>query len=215
MKKPIFILLISLFICAVFTLLMINLSPAATNNKRDPKVNKTGNSNHFILRYVIGSGGVMVANAQNFHTATAGEMFAGGSHSDKYLAFAGFWAPMIAAGPSAVSSEQDLLVPSTFKLYQNYPNPFNPITTVEYDLPHKSYVTIEIFNSVGQRIRLLQSKTELPGHYRIVWDARDDYARLMGSGLYFYRLTAKSMQSENDTNSEHVFREIKKMVYIK
>jgi len=215
MKKQIFMLFISLCICAVLMLIMFPDSPAAPNDKKSPKVKKTVSSNHFIQRYVIGSGGVMIANAQNFHTATAGEIFAGGSHSDKYLAFAGFWAPTIAAGPSDISSENDLVIPSTFKLYQNYPNPFNPITTVEFDLPHKSFVTIEIFNSVGQRIRLLQSKTELPGHYRIVWDARDDYSRLMGSGLYFYRLTAKSEQSEKDTNNEHVFQEIKKMVFIK
>jgi len=212
MKKQTYVGLIFLCICAAFFCMIITFSRAAPPDETIPKVN---NSNYFILRYVVGSGGLSVANAQNFHTATAGEMAVGFSHNDKNIALSGFWAPMVAAGPSDIGPENDSSLPTSFILYQNYPNPFNPQTTIEYDLPLKSQVTIEIFNSVGQRIRLLHADTQIPGHYRLFWDARDDYSRLMGSGLYFYRLTAKSMKSDDGTNNEPVFQDIKKMLFIK
>ena len=210
--KKIYILSIFLYLCAALSLIFIVFNRAVASDNTPPKLN---NSNHFIQRYVIGSGGLISTNAQNFHAATAGEAAVGFSHNDKNLVLSGFWAPMAAAGPSDISPENDLVLPSTFKLDQNYPNPFNPITTIEFDLPFKSQVTIEIFNSVGQRIRLLYSGTQHPGHYRIFWDARDDYSRLMGTGLYFYRLSAKSSNSVNNSINGPMFQEIKKMVFIK
>ncbi|MBN2411099.1 T9SS type A sorting domain-containing protein [candidate division KSB1 bacterium] len=213
MKKHINILLIVLCMCTVLFCMVITFSRAAPADKKMPTVKKIQNSNYFISRYVVGSGGLTAVNAQNFHTATAGEMVIGSLHNDKCIILSGFWAPQIFAEPSEIGTENNTNLPASFKLYQNYPNPFNPITTIEYDLPRKSRVTIEIFNTMGQRIRILQSKTELPGHYRIMWDARDDYSHLVGSGLYFYQLTANSSDSETGAGLE--FQEIMKMIFIK
>ncbi len=215
MKKQTHALIIFLCICTAFFCMIITFSRAAPADKTIPNLNKINNSNYYIQRYVVGSGGLVAVNAQNWHSATAGEIIVGGAENDKYIVLSGFWSPMIAAEPSAIGPENDSSLPTSFILYQNYPNPFNPQTTIEYDLPHKSQVTIEIFNSVGQRIRSLHSGTQIPGHYRIIWDARDDYSRLMGTGLYFYRLTAKSSNSDENTNNGLDFQEIRKMVFIK
>ncbi len=93
--------------------------------------------------------------------------------------------------------------PRSFTLFQNYPNPFNPTTKIDFALPRSGRATLEVFNVVGQRIRVL-FEGELPaGRHSIVWDGRETSGQMVGSGVYFYRL-----KSQN-------FSEIKRMVFLK
>ena len=85
-----------------------------------------------------------------------------------------------------------------FELLQNYPNPFNPSTSISYILPKDSFVTLEIFNSLGQRVEQLVSTQQSAGKYVIKFDGSN-----MSSGTYFYKLTTPS------------FSETKKMSLIK
>jgi hypothetical protein len=73
----------------------------------------------------------------------------------------------------------------TFALRQNYPNPFNPSTTIEFDIPHTSFVTLEIFNLLGQKVVTVLAENLKAGTYRIPWNANN-----LSSGVYFYRLNA-------------------------
>ncbi len=82
------------------------------------------------------------------------------------------------------------LIPSKYELHQNYPNPFNPSTVIEYALPEPSYVKIEIFNLVGQKIRTLVDAYLDAGRHRIQWDGKDDNGVKVSSGVYIYRLVA-------------------------
>jgi photosystem II stability/assembly factor-like uncharacterized protein len=70
-------------------------------------------------------------------------------------------------------------------LEQNYPNPFNPSTTIEFDLPKTSEVTLKIFNILGEEIATLVSDRLTAGNYSYEWDAGN-----MSSGVYLYRLEA-------------------------
>ncbi len=81
-------------------------------------------------------------------------------------------------------------LPTQYKLSQNYPNPFNPETTIQYSIPKKSDVTLEIFNLKGQKIKTLVSKTQQAGSYSIVWDSRTEQGTICPSGLYLYKITA-------------------------
>jgi hypothetical protein len=76
-------------------------------------------------------------------------------------------------------------VPSAFDLRQNHPNPFNPSTTINYELPEMSHVTLKIFNTLGQEVASLVDAVEEPGYKSIEWNAAG-----VASGVYFYRLTA-------------------------
>lgn len=70
---------------------------------------------------------------------------------------------------------------------QNYPNPFNPITNIEFVLPQSEFVSIEIFNSLGEKVETIAADKFSAGKYKLSWDA----GKLAG-GIYFYRLKTKT-----------------------
>ncbi len=77
-----------------------------------------------------------------------------------------------------------------FELEQNYPNPFNSSTTIKYRINKKSYVKIEIYNTIGQKIETLIDEVQVPNDYTIRWDVSNKNA--LPSGLYFYQIKVDS-----------------------
>ncbi len=94
-------------------------------------------------------------------------------------------------------------LPNNLELYQAYPNPFNPTTTISYDLPAVSFVTLKIFDVVGREVRTLVQEVEKPGMYQVKFDGTE-----LASGVYFYRLAAR-------TRDGTTFIQIKKATLIK
>ena len=76
-------------------------------------------------------------------------------------------------------------MPTVYSLYNNYPNPFNPSTTIKYDIPEQSYVTIKIYNITGEEVSTLLNEEQNAGRYQIQWNAAE-----LASGVYFYRIQA-------------------------
>ena len=79
-------------------------------------------------------------------------------------------------------------IPSSFELLQNYPNPFYPATTITYSLPQDSHVMLQVFNALGQRVKLLVDADLQAGVNTVHWDGLDDSGRRLASGIYFYQL---------------------------
>ncbi len=104
---------------------------------------------------------------------------------------------------SDVEDDNGSVLPEDFVLRQNYPNPFNSSTLIEYSLPERAHVTVEIFNLLGQRVRSLVDGEQLAGPYAIQWDGRGDNGHELATGVYFYRVAA----------GDHV--EVKKMLLLK
>ncbi len=75
-----------------------------------------------------------------------------------------------------------------FHLYQNYPNPFNESTWIPYHLARRSFVTLEIYNIRGQKVRTLVSKISNAGTFTAAWDGCNDDGLKLESGIYFIRL---------------------------
>ncbi|MBU1117337.1 MAG: T9SS type A sorting domain-containing protein [Bacteroidetes bacterium] len=94
-------------------------------------------------------------------------------------------------------------LPYRFELSQNYPNPFNPVTTIEYNLPRRSSIRIDVFNLLGQKVRTLVDREESAGSYTITWDGTSTSGQSVSTGVYFYRFQA----------DDHV--ETKKMLLLK
>ncbi len=75
-------------------------------------------------------------------------------------------------------------------LGQNSPNPFNPSTTISFTLPANERVTIVVYDASGRMVRTLVDANRDFGTHEVAWDGRDDEGAVVGSGVYFYRLTA-------------------------
>jgi hypothetical protein len=75
-------------------------------------------------------------------------------------------------------------------LMQNYPNPFNPTTTIRFDLPAKGRVRLAVYDCAGREIACLLDGEREAGSNEASWDGRDSRGAAVGTGIYFYRLTA-------------------------
>tara|TARA_E500000178_G_C16989555_1_gene740119 strand:+ start:1272 stop:1622 length:351 start_codon:yes stop_codon:yes gene_type:complete len=94
--------------------------------------------------------------------------------------------------------DEDTGLPAQFSLLQNYPNPFNPSMQIQYVLLEASLVTLEVLNSVGQKVTELVNTQKPAGHHTATFDASG-----LSSGVYLYKLTTPS------------FTQTKKMLLIK
>jgi len=102
-----------------------------------------------------------------------------------------------------VKENKNKILPNHFALEQNYPNPFNPSTTIKFTVPTSSFVTVKIYNSVGELIKTLTSKNYTVGTHNLIWNANN-----IASGVYFYHINAKGKNGNIYTNS-------KKMILLK
>ena len=75
-------------------------------------------------------------------------------------------------------------IPASFDLAQNYPNPFNPNTSIEYSVPSNEYVSLKVYDILGNEIVTLVNEQKEAGNYEVNFDASN-----FVSGVYIYRLT--------------------------
>jgi hypothetical protein len=105
---------------------------------------------------------------------------------------------------TSVNKKQTNVKYGNFEIYQNYPNPFNPNTLIRFNLPFSSNVKIEVFNSLGEKVKELLNEQRSAGSYDLNFNSSG-----LASGVYFYRIEAKSIDSKSE------FRDSKKMVLLK
>ena len=99
---------------------------------------------------------------------------------------------------TSIGSDRVVETPTDFTLDNNYPNPFNPITTIIYQIPELSFVTIKVYDVLGNEITTLVNEEKPAGTYNVEFNSKG-----LASGVYFYKL-----QSGN-------FAKTKKMVLMK
>jgi hypothetical protein len=99
---------------------------------------------------------------------------------------------------TSVPNSSRALIPKSAHLEQNYPNPFNPATTISFNLPAKSFVTIKIYDVIGKEVATIVSEEMQAGNYTRQWNAFDS-----PSGMYFCRMQTGS------------FTETRKLILIK
>ena len=82
------------------------------------------------------------------------------------------------------------VLPQKFALFQNYPNPFNPVTTIEFQLPQKSHVTLAVFDVTGRKVAVLVDAVKQAGAYSVQWNASS-----VPSGVYFCRIHTNGFEA--------------------
>jgi hypothetical protein len=87
--------------------------------------------------------------------------------------------------PTAVADKGNDGVPLSYNLSQNYPNPFNPTTKISYAIRKPGLVRIELYNTLGQKVRTLVDEVKPAGAYTLEIQANN-----LPSGVYFYRISA-------------------------
>jgi len=99
---------------------------------------------------------------------------------------------------NAMVGLENEIVPTVYGLEQNFPNPFNPITKIHYQLPKNNFVTLKIYDVLGNEIITLVNEIKAAGKYQSTFDANN-----LSSGIYFYKIQAGD------------FIDIKKMILMK
>ncbi len=128
------------------------------------------------------SGGNVSTVSTTQLVSTIGQQFVGSTQNANTAIESGFLVHG-AFGPTNINEGKQL--PQKYSLFQNYPNPFNPSTTVHFELPKESYVTLKVYNMLGQEVLTVLDNEFEAGRYNVKIDGAN-----ISSGLYFYRLVA-------------------------
>jgi len=111
----------------------------------------------------------------------------------------------IGTAVSADNEQKNSTHPNEHRILTNYPNPFNTATTISFELAKDdNQIQLIIFNLMGKKIRTFQLSSFTPGVHQIQWDGRDDYGRIVQSGIYLAQL-----------RSDRVYGKVLKLSFIK
>lgn len=120
---------------------------------------------------------------------------AGGGNADGYLT--------LTKNSSTVVVNDDNNFADNFVLNQNFPNPFNPTTVISFNMPNDGYVTLSVYNLIGEQVIELVDQYINSGEHSVTWDGRDQFGNEVSGGTYIYNL-----KSDN-------FSFTKKMIFLK
>ena len=93
------------------------------------------------------------------------------------------------------SEEETTEIPKNYELLGNYPNPFNPSTTISYALPYSSNVELTIYDITGKVVKTFNENVQSAGYQNIVWNGTNQNGSKVSSGVYFYKFSATSLES--------------------
>ncbi len=101
------------------------------------------------------------------------------------------------------SSIEIIPIASDYKLHPAYPNPFNPSVNISFSIPIEGFVTLDIYNIQGKKIRTVVEDHFFQGDYNFTWNGKDNNEREVSAGVYFYRMKTEK------------FEETRKMILLK
>ncbi|NWG29271.1 MAG: T9SS type A sorting domain-containing protein [Ignavibacteriaceae bacterium] len=113
------------------------------------------------------------------------------------------WGTILTAGknktallyPIVVSVDDQPKITDDFQLYQNYPNPFNPTTNIRFRISDFEFVTLKVYDILGNEIATLVNEEKPAGEFEVTFDSYSGSSgiRVLPSGIYFYQLRAGSL----------------------
>ena len=109
--------------------------------------------------------------------------------------------------PNTVETKSDFIHPKEFDLKQNFPNPFNLNTQINYNVFSPAFITLELYDMNGHKVKRLVNDWKSTGNYMVNWNGQSDSGKVVASGVYICQLTAKQ---QND-----IFNKSNKLVLLK
>ena len=94
-----------------------------------------------------------------------------------------------------VMSVEPNTIPNNFALYAAYPNPFNPSATIKFDIPEDSFVSLNVFDMMGRKIKTLLNDKISAGRRSIIWDGTNNLNQAVSAGTYFYMISTSKYKS--------------------
>jgi hypothetical protein len=155
----------------VFLISILSFSASAQNNQ---------------VNWSVFTNGFGLSNSGDFAaTSSAGESFAGVSTNGNSKIVSGF----LAYTSSIITGLTDELeiIPTVYNLSQNYPNPFNPSTIINYQIPVEGFITLKVYDILGNEVKTLVNEQKAIGSYNIHFDASD-----LASGMYIYQISVNN-----------------------
>ena len=132
---------------------------------------------------VFSGGAGKLSNSQFQTVGILGQPFIGCINNTVHVNNTGFIYIQYQITEPTDAEKIDSELPSSYRLEQNYPNPFNPSTTISFSIPERVYVTLKVFDVLGNEVADLISKELSAGKYNVKWNAEN-----ISSGVYFYRI---------------------------
>jgi hypothetical protein len=108
--------------------------------------------------------------------------------------------------------EVEIESPKEFALLQNYPNPFNPSTTIRFTLPDDGWVSLKVYNTLGQEVTPLYEGEIEKGYHSLQWNGQDIFGENVNSGIYFYSIVVRNNSS---ASSSQLYSKTGKMVLLR
>ncbi len=132
---------------------------------------------------VLSSGAVHAQSEQTKLVGTIGQVFTSKVVSPNTILTSGFWGSM-----AQITLGVDDLLPEEFSISNAYPNPFNPKVSIDFSIPERTDVNIQVFDLLGRNVFTHQQDFTNPGKYRFQWNARDNNGNNVASGIYIFAI---------------------------
>ena len=159
----------------------LNWSTATETNNNGFEVQRKSNEGFVTIGFVKGKG--TTTEVQNYSFTDSKVQVGSYSYRLKQVDFDGSF-------EYSNVVNVDLTAPDVFALEQNYPNPFNPSTMISYSIPQNSFVTIKVYDIIGNEVAALVNQTQSAGKYDIRFDASN-----LSNGVYLYSIKADNFTS--------------------
>ena len=128
---------------------------------------------------VLSSGAIHSESEQTKLVGTVGQVFIHKVVSPNTILASGFWGSM-----AQITLGVDDVVPKVFSISNAYPNPFNPKVSIDFSIPVRTDVNIQVFDLLGRNVFTHKQDFTSPGKYRFQWNARDNIGNNVASGIY-------------------------------
>ena len=115
------------------------------------------------------------------------------------------------SSPAVSISDNNHTVPKDVYLNQNYPNPFNPTTSLEYSIKENAFMSLKIYTIRGKLVKTLVNEAQSAGVKQVSWDGTNDNNEHVSSGVYVYRIEAKTTAESR----QNIFTSSKKMILLR